>query len=1095
MNFLYRITVAFGIRTAFIGTTLFQVPVLCLILIHLSGYDLAAQAPTWEWANAFHTSNEEAVLDMVVDHFSGDLYIVGQWEADLSGFFPAGIHPGTDFSSTYGNKDGFVARFDSIGNLIWAFKLGGSDDDIVLSIDTDPMGNIYVTGSVGVGICYYSGTSPPSGPATLDNSDFRDFYLAKFNPDGEFQWVRRSLSNSTDVDGMEVTFTGSAIYCAGYYDGQSPDFGAVSAFNTSNQIDLFLIKYDLSGTEQWVAVLGSDGDDYPGGLSADDSSVFISGIFDGDTLFFRNSGGGIEASQPNVNNNRNEIFVSGYDQNGNYKWSQTISSTGDDEVHDMTADSEALYLTGVVDINTIFPGHENNPVNAAVNPSTFLSSHIKLNGNTRWVSTLPSNNNAGKAGKAIDVFGDFGICVSGEFKDELYPPEGPTLMSSGNTDIFIAAYTRSGGFRWAVQAGSTGAEEAHGLAIGARGEIYTGGIYADTLTLGSHDLPEDAKANAFVGMLSDSCIHAVGGSVAASTTEICVPGQSILTLSDYLGDIQWQKAFSGSDDWFDIIGESGDTLTVFPLADTRYRAYLTVEGCNPDSSNIIEISAFEIPVADPGPGGSTCGNTFGLQANLSVGTGQWTLISGPGTALFLPDAATPDADAIVSSYGTYLFKWEEINGPCTDDSIIEVTYTAPPASDAGPDDEVCIGEGSYTLSGTSSANGMVSWTSSGDGSFDNDSLDNPVYTFGTEKDSVILLKTVTSPGSCDNATDSMRLILLATPDAITLPGGITCSEQFQLHALHGSGTGTWSVSGPGTVIFDPSENDPDPVISVDTYGEYRCTWILSNGICQDSITVYISFLDGIEVHAGQGGTGCGLSFLLSAVKGQGNGTWSKTSGPGDVMFSPADTLHEVTAIVDHYGSYQFRWQVTSGDCSGSDSVLVNFVQQPEADAGSDQVLDYVFSAMLQANQPEHGIGKWEVVEGSGTLADANDPETEVNGLSVGENVLKWGITSEFCTYVEDMVTITVNDLFRPTVITPNSDGLNDFLVFPGIELQPGTRLIVFNRWGSQVYSNDNYQNQWDGKDHNGRDLESDTYYYILRLHDGKEITGFIAILR
>jgi len=40
--------------------------------------------------------------------------------------------------------------------------------------------------------------------------------------------------------------------------------------------------------------------------------------------------------------------------------------------------------------------------------------------------------------------------------------------------------------------------------------------------------------------------------------------------------------------------------------------------------------------------------------------------------------------------------------------------------------------------------------------------------------------------------------------------------------------------------------------------------------------------------------------------------------------------------------------------------------------------------------------------------------------------------------VLDQVLITVDDTGFPTVITPNNDGFNDFLEFPGIDLQPGS---------------------------------------------------------
>ena len=77
----------------------------------------------------------------------------------------------------------------------------------------------------------------------------------------------------------------------------------------------------------------------------------------------------------------------------------------------------------------------------------------------------------------------------------------------------------------------------------------------------------------------------------------------------------------------------------------------------------------------------------------------------------------------------------------------------------------------------------------------------------------------------------------------------------------------------------------------------------------------------------------------------------------------------------------------------------------------------------------------------------------------------------------------------------NEDGLNDELIFPGISAFPGTKLIIYNRWGGEVYRNANYKNNWKGKDDKERELQEDTYYYILQISNGRIIKGFIEIRR
>jgi gliding motility-associated-like protein len=81
------------------------------------------------------------------------------------------------------------------------------------------------------------------------------------------------------------------------------------------------------------------------------------------------------------------------------------------------------------------------------------------------------------------------------------------------------------------------------------------------------------------------------------------------------------------------------------------------------------------------------------------------------------------------------------------------------------------------------------------------------------------------------------------------------------------------------------------------------------------------------------------------------------------------------------------------------------------------------------------------------------------------------------------------------VVTPNSDGINDKVVFPNLELFPNSELLVFNRWGNIVYHNDCYANDWEPSD-----CAEGTYFYILRKAAGmilpeNEYHGTLTILK
>jgi len=85
---------------------------LCILLLFVN--NVFSQIPTWNWAVDVYSDRDEVATDVEVDPLTGDVYVVGYWDnRNLSAFFPAGALPSEDFTSTYGNHDGFVAKYDN----------------------------------------------------------------------------------------------------------------------------------------------------------------------------------------------------------------------------------------------------------------------------------------------------------------------------------------------------------------------------------------------------------------------------------------------------------------------------------------------------------------------------------------------------------------------------------------------------------------------------------------------------------------------------------------------------------------------------------------------------------------------------------------------------------------------------------------------------------------------------------------------------------------------------------------------------------------------------------------------------------------------
>jgi gliding motility-associated-like protein len=80
----------------------------------------------------------------------------------------------------------------------------------------------------------------------------------------------------------------------------------------------------------------------------------------------------------------------------------------------------------------------------------------------------------------------------------------------------------------------------------------------------------------------------------------------------------------------------------------------------------------------------------------------------------------------------------------------------------------------------------------------------------------------------------------------------------------------------------------------------------------------------------------------------------------------------------------------------------------------------------------------------------------------------------------------------PKGISPNNDGLNDELDLTTLNVK---KLVIYNRYGQEVYAKTNYTKEWKGQDSDGKELPTGTYFYMVERAQGETKTGWIYINR
>src|SRR5262245_47905782 len=93
----------------------------------------------WMWSQA-HGGASSDIGRIVGTDASGDYYVAGYFSSPSISF-------GTTSLSTAGDRDVFLVKYDSSGQVLWARQAGGTAADDAQALALDPAGNVYLSGS------------------------------------------------------------------------------------------------------------------------------------------------------------------------------------------------------------------------------------------------------------------------------------------------------------------------------------------------------------------------------------------------------------------------------------------------------------------------------------------------------------------------------------------------------------------------------------------------------------------------------------------------------------------------------------------------------------------------------------------------------------------------------------------------------------------------------------------------------------------------------------------------------------------------------------------------------------------------------------
>ena len=386
---------------------------------------------------------------------SGNMYVAGCYKGSAA-FDNVNV-------TSLGNFDIFIAKYNSAGTLVWFKTAGSNGADEADRIFLGPDGSIYVAGTF-QSLCHWDDISIHAGGVEAGE----DFFLAKLNTDGVYQWVKSYGGTSQDLL-TDMDANSNSIFMTGYTLGTFEAPGGISVPPTPGSYTRFVMKLDMDGNPSWAKAIG--GNAY---ISVSDNSYYLAGLITGTVNF---------DGTMMTSNGPTDLFLTRYDLNGNQQWIHQYGGTGSENMRSVKYDKNtgSIYWAGCFQ-NSMTMG--SNTLTSAGSYDIFVSK-FDASGNNLWAKSVAGSGFDIANATTTDNSGN--VYVSGYFT-ETASFGGTNVTSIGSGDLYIIKYNSIGNFQWVRNGGGSGQDNGMCLVTDNNSNIYLTGFFSGGATFGSLSL-------------------------------------------------------------------------------------------------------------------------------------------------------------------------------------------------------------------------------------------------------------------------------------------------------------------------------------------------------------------------------------------------------------------------------------------------------------------------------------------------------------------------------------------------------------------------------------------------------------------------------
>lgn len=627
----------------------------------------------------------------------------------------------------------------------------------------------------------------------------------------------------------------------------------------------------------------------------------------------------------------------------------------------------------------------------------------------------------------------------------------------------------------------------------------------------------------------------VAGTVNGPTA-VCAGATIVLSTTGTGG------VWSSSNTTIATVGPTGTTGGA--SGGTAIISYTVSNSCG-SVSDTQQVTVLTIPVAGTigGPSVICPGTTVSLS---TTGTGGTWSSSNPSVATV--GAATGIAGGVTTGTSVISYTVSNSCGSATDTQLVTVNTTPSAGVITGPD-TVCAGS---TITLADGVPGGI-WSSS------NTTVATVSTTGtagGASAGTAVISYTISN--ACGTAFTTHTVTVRPLPVAGTITGGHSLCEGSAMTLADGTPGGTWSSSNTsvatvgatgtvyattaGTTIIAYSVTNSCGTVAdtqaVTVYGLPAVTISGSSNLCAGVTATLTATPAGGNWNAGASpvatidasGTIHALSSgsitITYTTAADANGCIGQgtiavtvtTTAPFTVSETitrikcNGDANGSISLTVSPAGAYSYSWStgsttatipdlaagsytvIVSDEASGCRDTASYTLQNPGMISLSDTVIHPDACGRNQGS-----INLVNIAGGTSPYSYSWSTGGSASSIS-GEPAGDYTLTITDANMCRSTFTFTIPedsclDINIHNVITPNGDGINDVWVIEGISSYPGNRVQVFDKWGDMVYSQDHYDNTW-----NGATLPDGTYFYVVELvsgtnDKGKSLKGSLLIKR